>query len=192
MAIDQDAAEWFEDNIGPELRTNTKQLEAARESLQKSIRAAAGESEALLNLYLRHQIDDELFERKRREIDDRRATFQLKLEQPQPSGEDLIGRLEKVLQFSLNAPFIFAKAGRVQRRLIVDATTSNWKVRDKEPLCLAKKPFSLLATATTRPKWWTTCVHLRTWLYETTDFYLPDLKIETDHDGSVPEDAAAA
>jgi hypothetical protein len=40
--------------------------------------------------------------------------------------------------------------------------------------------------------WWTTCVHLRTWLFETTDFYLPDLKIETVHDGSVPENAEAA
>jgi len=92
MAIDQEAAEWFEDNIGPELRANSKQLEAARESLQKSIHAAAGENEALLNLYLRQQIDEETFERKRREIGDRRATFQLKLEQPQPSGEELLER----------------------------------------------------------------------------------------------------
>ena len=100
--------------------------------------------------------------------------------------------MAKVLQFSLNAPFIFAKAGKVQRRLIVEATTSNWTVRDKEPLCLAKKPFSLLAANTTRPKWWTTCVHLRTWLFETTDFYLPELKIETGQDGSVPENAEVA
>lgn len=192
MAIDQEAAEWFEDNIGPELRESSKQMEAARESLQKSVQSAAGESEALLNLYLRQQIDEATFERKRREINDRRATLQLKLEQPQPSGEDLLHRLEQVLEFSLKAPFIFASAGKVQRRLIVEATTSNWVVSDKKPLGLAKNPFSLLAANTTRTKWWTTCVHLRTWLFETTDFYLPDLKIAANHDGSVPEVPEAA
>lgn len=42
------------------------------------------------------------------------------------------------------------------------------------------------------PRWWTSCVHLRTWLFETTDFYLPDLKSGTDHDGSMPEVTEAA
>ncbi len=31
-----------------------------------------------------------------------------------------------------------------------------------------------------------------TWLFETTDFHLPDLKLETEHEGSLPENAAAA
>ena len=104
----------------------------------------------------------------------------------------MLSRLEKVLQFSLNAPFVFAKAGPVQRRLIVEATTSNWTVKDKEPLSLAKDPFSILAAAASRPGWWATCVRLRTWLFETTDFYLPDLQVEPEHDGSVTEKSAAA
>ena len=35
--------------------------------------------------------------------------------------------------------------------------------------------------------WWATCVRLRTWLFETTDFYLPDLTLKTEHESSVTE-----
>lgn len=192
LAVDQEAAEWIEDNTKPEVAANANQINSARESLEKSLQAAATESEALLDLRLRGQVDDATYNRKRLEIIDRQTMLRLKLEQPQASGDELLSRLQKVLQFSLTAPFVFAKAGPVQRRLIVEATTSNWTVKDRDPLCLAKSPFSILAAATTRPRWWTTCVHLRTWLFETTDFYLPDLKIETDHESSVTEKGAAA
>ena len=126
------------------------------------------------------------------EIADRQTTLRLKLQERQLTENDLLARLQQILNFSLMAPYVFAKASPVQRREIVEATTSNWRVKDREPLYVAKNPFSILAEARSRPKWWATCVRLRTWLFETTDFYLPDLKIEADHDGSVPEVAEAA
>ncbi|MBI5466610.1 MAG: recombinase family protein [Candidatus Kerfeldbacteria bacterium] len=156
MAIDQEAAEWFEDTVGPEIKANADQLRTAHQSLEKSVQAAGSELESLLNLRLRGQVDDATYDRKRLELIDRQTVLRLKLEQPEPSGDELISRLEKVLEFSLTAPFVFAKAGPVQRRLIVEATTSNWTVKDREPLCLAKNPFSILAAATSRPTWWVT------------------------------------
>ena len=192
LAVDQEAAEWIEDNVKPELAASANQIRTARESIEKSLQAAAAEGEALLGLRLRGQIDDATYDRKRLEIIDRQTVLRLKLEQPQTTGDELITRLQQVLQFSLTAPFIYAKAGRVLRRQIVEATTSNWTVKDREPLCVAKNPFSILAGADSRPKWWTTCVRLRTWLFETTDFYLPDLTLKTEHESSVTEKGEVA
>lgn len=153
-AIDQEAAEWFEDNVGAMVKTDAGQLRTAKESLQKALQAASAENEALLNLRLRGQVDDETYDRKRLEIADKQTTLRLKLEERQLSEDDLLSRLQQILNFSLTAPLVFAKAGPVQRRLIAEATTSNWRVTDRKPQYLAKDPFSLLATATTRPKWW--------------------------------------
>lgn len=153
-AIDQEAAEWFEDNVGAMVKTDAGQLRTAKESLQKTLQAASAENEALLNLRLRGQVDDETYDRKRLEIADKQTTLRLKLEERQLSEDDLLSRLQQILNFSLTAPFVFAKAGPVQRRLIVEATTSNWRVTGRKPHYLAKDPFSILAAATTRPKWW--------------------------------------
>ncbi len=137
-------------------------------------------------------IDDDTFERKRLEIADRQTTLRVKLQERQLTEDDLLSRLRQVLDFSLRAPYVFAKASPVQRRQIVEATTSNWTVKNREPLYLAKNPFSLLAAATTRPKWWATCVRLRTWLFETEYFYLPTLRLETEHESSLMQNATAA
>lgn len=191
-AIDQEAAEWFEDNVGSMVKTDTGQLRAAKESVEKALQATASEAEALLNLRLRGQVDDETYDRKRIEIADRQTTLRLKLQERQLTEDDLLARLQQILNFSLSAPYVFAKASPVQRREIVEATTSNWRVKGREPLYVAKNPFSILAEARSRPKWWTTCVRLRTWLFETDDFYLPELKLTSEHEGSVAEGAKAA
>jgi hypothetical protein len=191
-AIDQEAAEWLEDNVGDMVKADAGQLRTAKESLQKSLQAATTENEALLNLRLRGQVDDETYDRKRLEIADRQTTLRLKLEERQLSEDDLLSRLQQILRFSLTAPFVFAKASPVQRRQIAEAVASNWRVMGREPLYLAKDPFSILASARSRPKWWSTCVHLRTWLFESTDFYLPDLKIETEHGASMMEQRKTA
>lgn len=53
--------------------------------------------------------------------------------------------------------------------------TSNWRVTDGVPLYLAKKPFDFIGEAQSRPKWWTTCHLVLTWLLESEDFEVPEL-----------------
>ena len=79
---------------GDKVKTDASQLRAAKESLQKSLQAAASENEALLNLRLRGQVDDETCDRKRLAIADRQTTLRLKLEERQLSEDDLLSRLQ--------------------------------------------------------------------------------------------------
>jgi len=137
-------------------------------------------------------VDDATCDRKRSEILESTgatpALTRMAAGQPRGANRALAGRLE-LQPFGAEG---LCTRRRVQQRQILDAMTSNWTVEDGKPLHVAKKPLSLLPNASSRPTWWTTCVRLRTWLFETTDFYLPDMKLETEHEGSLTENPPAA
>jgi site-specific DNA recombinase len=192
LAIHAKAAAWIEETVGPSLLTKSDQVKTARRALEQALQSAAHESDELLNLRLRSQVDDESFERKRLEILDRQAQLQLQLEQPEVCPEEQLERLKRVLRFSVAAPRMFEIGDGVLRRQILETMTSNWKVKDGKPLYLAKKPFSFLADATSRPRWWATACLVRTWLLETREFLVPDLKVEETSEGSVTEKKKAA
>lgn len=192
LSISPRAAAWIEKTAGPSLMTRTDQVKNAREALQRALLAATHEGDELLNLRLRGLVEDETYNRKRLEIQDRQARLRLQLEQPEVRPEEQLERLRRVLRYSVSAPKLFEKGGGVLRKQIVETMTSNWQVKDGKPLYVAKKPFSILANASSRPTWWATCHLVLTWLQETTDFFVPDLRVETNHAASVTETRVAA
>jgi site-specific DNA recombinase len=176
LTISPKAAAWIERTVGPSLLTRSDQVKSARGSLEHALQSAAHEGDELLNLRLRGQVDEETYERKRLEILDRKARLQVQLEQPEVRPEVQLERLRRVLRFGVSAPKLFQTGDGVLRRQIVQTMTSNWKVKDGKPLYLAKRPFSFLANASSRPTWWTTCRLVLTWLLESEDFEVPELK----------------
>lgn len=175
LAISPRAAAWIEKKIGPSLMTKSEQVTSARAALELARASANREADALLDLRLRGQVDDETFERKRLEILDRKARLQVRLEQPEVRPEDQLERLQRALAFSVSAPHLFEKGDGVLRRRVVETMTSNWRVKDGVPLYSAKKPFDFIGQAQSRPKWWTTCRLVLTWLLESEDFEVPEL-----------------
>ncbi len=176
IAVPKDAVQWMLENARQSYESDAERRRAARDSLQGALRDAAQESEALLTLRLRGQVDDETFERRRLEIADRKVRLQLQLERPEARPEDLLERVQRVLEFAANARALFEISGPVRRRQIVQATSSNWKVDGRECVSVAQEPFSFLEKSARKQDWWTCLEEVRTWVCENfAHFRIPDL-----------------
>jgi hypothetical protein len=191
LVVPRETATWILDNLRASLSSDLNQRQAARAGLEKALNNAIREGENLLSLRLRDQIDDETYEQKRKEILERQARLKLQLEHPAESPQALLEHLERALQFTASAPEAFLQGDSVQRRQILHAVTSNWKVQDGKAVYLAKRPFSFLARRHQNQRGQAIVEELRTWLVRTTDLFLPHLKLETEHVRSVTEKATA-
>src|SRR5206468_1814642 len=98
----------------------------------------------LLTLRLRGHINEATFVERKREIEERTLGLADKLAQPETRPEELLGRLEAALNFTVSAPAALGRGTAVQRRQIVQAVLSNPKVDGRKLLYLAKEPFSFL------------------------------------------------
>jgi len=113
---------------------------ATRDSLQRALEGATHESEILLTLRLRGQVDDE----RRVEIADRRLRLQEQLARPEARPEELLDRVRRVLEFAANAAALFDQSDGVRRRQILRAVSSNWEVEGRKCVSVAKEPFSFV------------------------------------------------
>jgi DNA invertase Pin-like site-specific DNA recombinase len=172
LAVSRPTAAWMVEHLRGSLGQDLAQRHAARRSLQQAFQHAMQEGETLLTLRLRSQVDEGTFERRRKELLERQATLRLRLDQPETQPDQIVQRVQEILDFARTAPAAFqSSAGdSVRRRLIVQAVTANLRADDGVPLYSAKKPFSFL-TQTGKIRPWLAVVHdLRTWLSETQCF----------------------
>jgi site-specific DNA recombinase len=176
LCLPKAAADWILDNLRPSLAADLDQKRAARASLESALQSATREADTLLGLRLRDQIDDHMFEEKRREILDRQTRLRLQLDQPQPAPDELLGRLAKILDFSRSAPEAFAKGDAVQRRQIVRTVTSNLRVQGRKALYKANEPFSFFEGSGLISRWCTIVEDLRTWVLGTEGLFVPNLR----------------
>jgi site-specific DNA recombinase len=176
LKIPHESLDWMLENARRSYEGDAARRRAARDSLQNALNAAARESEVLLTLRLRGQVDDATFEARRVEIADRTARLQLQLERPEARPDDLIDRVERVLTFAANAAAAFSVSDGVRRRGIVQAVSSNWNVEGKKCLYVAKEPFSFIEKSARIQDWWTCLGEVRNWVVDNfANFYIPDL-----------------
>lgn len=165
LAITPEAAKWIADNLGATLSKDVEQRKGIRESLDQALAASIRESDTLITMRQREQINDEQFETRNSEVSQRQAKLRLRLEQPEARPDELLGRLQEMLEFSTSAPAVFeASVDPVRRRQIVASIFANSSVDDRRVLTLAKEPFSFLAQARDPQRWWTMVEDVRTWL----------------------------
>ncbi len=169
------AAGWIRDNLARTLEAEGGQLRAVRESIERTLRHVRTEEDTLLSLRLRGSIDDELFERRRVEISGRRAQLEVQLERPAPSVEQLLQRVDAVLEFAEHAPTMFVEGSPVQQRQVLETIGSNYRVTARKALYDAKKPFTLLRATGSDSDWCATVRDVRTWLLENPHFYMPEI-----------------
>jgi hypothetical protein len=170
VVIPADAVEWILDNIRARVETTTVQQAAQRAALERTFADSKRESEALLTLRLRGQVDDETFERRRIGLLDQQARLQLKLDQPLPSPEALLARVREVLEFSASLPRAFREGDPIRRRAIFHAVCANPTARDRKALYVAKEPFSFLEGQRSSRDWQAILERLRTWVIENPQF----------------------
>jgi DNA invertase Pin-like site-specific DNA recombinase len=176
------AVAWIADNMRAKLDATLKERSAQRHGLESSLSDAAHESDALLTLKLRGQVDDETFERRRLGLLDRQAKLRLQLDQPAPTQDDLFNRVKGVLNFSVSLAEAFAEGDAVRRRMIFHAICANPTVKDRKALYTAKEPWSFFGGSGQTQPWCPLLERLRTWIIER-NFQLPDLFVEIDEDG---------
>ena len=179
LTVSEEGAKWILDNLQGSLGQDLEQRRAARESLQRTLDVAAREVDTLLTLRLRGQVDEETFERRRKEIVERQAALKLRLEQPETRPDQLVQRVQGIFDFTRAAPLAFQGSAEdpVRRRQIVQAIAANLRADDGVPLYSAKKPFSFLREMNKSRPWLAVVEDLRTWLLTTNYFEpIPDLR----------------
>jgi DNA invertase Pin-like site-specific DNA recombinase len=179
LTLPRKAVQWIVDNIRPSLDATLSQQTAQRSALEKALADSKRESDALLTLKLRGQVDDDTFERRRLDLLDRQAKFRLQLDQPSPPPGVLLGRVQEVLNFSASLPQAFREGDAVRRRQILHAICANPTVRDKKALYKANEPFSFFEGSGLINSWCTVLERVRTWIVER-NFQLPALLLEPD------------
>ncbi len=179
LTLPAQAVEWISENIRAKLDTTVSQQTAERVAIEKALADSLRESDALLTLKLREQVDDDTFERRRLALLDRQANLRLRRDQPAPAPEALLARLQQVLNFSASLPRAFREGDAVRRRQIFYAVCANPTVREKRALYTAKEPFSFFEGPVLTRYWGTTVERLRTWILER-NFHIPPLFVELD------------
>jgi len=179
LTLPTQATQWIFENIRAKLDATLSQQAAQRSALEKALADAQRESDALLTLKLREQVDDEAFERRRLGLLDRQAKLRLQLDQPAPSPNALLARIQGVLNFSASLPQAFREGDAVRRRQIFHAICANPTVRDRKALYKAKEPFSFFEGSGLTRSWCAVVERLRTWIVER-NFQIPPLFVEVD------------
>ena len=159
-------AKWLLEHLRPKLEASQAELLAQRQGLEKALADSQRESDALLTLRLRGQVDEDTFERRRLGLLDQQARLRVQLDQPAPRPEVLLERLQAVLQFSTSLPRSFQEGDAVRRRAIFHAVCANPVVRERKALYIANEPWSFFEGTGLIHSWWAVVERLRTWIVE--------------------------
>ena len=179
VTLPRKAVQWILENVRAKLDLTFTQQVSQRSSLEKALADSVLESETLLTLKLRGQVDDASFERRRLGLLDQQAKLRLRLDQPAPSPDALLTRVHRVLEFSTSLPQAFTEGDAVRRRQIFRAVCANPTVRGRKALYKANEPFSFFEGSGLTNPWWAVVESMRTWIIER-NFQIPPLFVDFD------------
>ena len=179
LTLPKRAAAWIYENIKGKLDATLSEQVAQRVGLEKALADSVRESDALLTLKLRGQVDDQAFERRRLGLLASQAKLRLRLDQPAPPPESLLARVQEVLNFSSSLPQAFQAGDPVRRRQIFRAVCANPTVRDRKALYKANEPWSFFEGSGLINSWWTIVERMRTWIIER-NFQIPPIYMDID------------
>jgi site-specific DNA recombinase len=179
LTLPPQAVEWISGKIRAKLDATLQQQGAQRSALEKALADSQRESDALLTLKLRGQVDDATFEQRRLGLLDQQAKLRLQLGQPAPAPEALLARVQEVLNFSASLPRAFAEGDPVRRRQIFHAICANPMVHDRKALYKANEPWSFFENTGLIRSWCSVVERLRTWIIER-NFQIPPPFVDSD------------
>ena len=179
VTLAPEAVKWILENIRAKLAATDAGQAAQRSALEKALNDSQRESDVLVTLKLRDQVDDATFERRRLGLLDQQARLRLQLDQPAPAPDALLARLRGVLNFSASLPRAFREGDAVRRRQIFHAVCANPTVRDRKALYTAKEPWSFFEGSGLTRTWCTAVERLRTWV-TALNYQIPPIVVDVD------------
>jgi len=131
------------------VREELSRVSTIRQSLEQDLKAIGREDEALLSLRLRELVPDEVFTRKRAELEARRIGVETKLAGPERTAEELNQMVITTLTFAANVQRAFLEGPGSRRRTILEAVGSNYVLRNRAVEYRLETPFDLVAKTNT-------------------------------------------
>jgi site-specific DNA recombinase len=183
LSMPETVLQWLVRRVEATIHQEEDRRTSVRASLQAALASTAREQENLLSLRLRDLVDDETFRVRKLKLDQERQNLQDKIATPIRSREEVSDLTKGTFSFARRASEAFLQGTGVQRRMILEATGSNFELRSRKVLYQLKNPFRMIAEAGSCSNWWTCPDDVRTWIQETKEYFaLPDL----DSNGSIP------
>lgn len=177
LTIPKKTLAWALRHVERATQAEVARQESARAMLEESLAAVNREAENLLTLKLRDMVTDAQFAARKREIEDRKVRLEVQIAAPARPRQELNGLTIQTLSFATRAVEVFRTGTGVQRRMILEAVTSNSKLRSRKLLIQLKTPFQMIAGAGGRRDWYTTLEEVRTWIRDTTEYFaVPDFE----------------
>ncbi len=175
LTIPQRVLTWILKKVTASIHAEAARRVASRAMLEAALADATRESENLLALRLRDLVSDEVFLRKKRDIEERRARLSAQVGAPAKTQEELTSQTEKMIAFASRTAELYRSGTTVQRRMILKAVQSNSTLQGRKLLIQLKRPFRMIAEAGSCSNWQRTPEDVRTWIQDTTEYLaVPD------------------
>lgn len=176
LAIPEKILAWLLTHVSRQIGKEQEQMEAARAMLQDSLDQLSREGENLLSLRLRDLVSDELYVRRKKDLDDRRVALEAKLKTPARSREEVVELTAGVFKFAARVADAFRSGTTVQKRMILESVGSNYTLRARKVAWTLTNPFNLIAEKGAFSNWWACMEDVRKWIATTEELWtLPDL-----------------
>jgi len=153
--------DWAISKLARRFANRSIETSARKTTLQQDIGAITDRLNRLTDMRVRDQISESEFVANRAELEQERFRVQQAMDQP----NDELKALEPfyfAILFSKYAASWFRVADNQTKRLILETIGSNFLLKDKILTFLAKKPFTLIANATSIPTMLTVLEAVRT------------------------------
>ncbi len=186
IGIPEKVYDWIKRQLEKESTREKARREEVRQSMQRSLEKVNQEVDNLLSLRLRELVDDDVYIGRKRALEDRRRAMEEKIGAGPRSSEEVDALTKKTIEFAVRAGRVFAAGTKVQKRKILDTVGLNYTLRGRKVRFSLAKPFSFVAESAASFNWYTTVDDVRTWIANTSEYFvIPDLD-ELTVDTSVP------
>ncbi len=183
LSLPSGVMQWVTQHVQIDLARDDERWRAVRATIEKTLTATQREGETLLDLRLRDLMSDDDYAQRKRAIDERVRSLQAKITAPERTPEQIGELTLKTFDFAAHVVQRFRAGTRVQKRMILEATGSNYVLGSRKLLLQAKEPFRTIADSRSGSNWSATVDAVRTWIQDTTEFFkLPDLDAARDMD----------
>jgi site-specific DNA recombinase len=176
LVIPEKTLGWILSRVGDTIRGEEERRASARRMLEDTLASVRREAETLLSLRLRDLVTDEQYLARKQALDERQRATDARLVAPAKAHEEIADLTVKTFQFGTRAARLFRAGTTVQRRMILEAVTSNRLLQGRKLLIQLKNPFRLIAEGGPRTDWCASLDDVRTWIRDTTEYFsIPDL-----------------
>jgi DNA invertase Pin-like site-specific DNA recombinase len=171
LTMPKPVLDWLKHKTERVLTTDGARQETIRKTLSEALSSLGREQENLLSLQLRDLVPVELYEKKSREIEQRKHALTDRLASVDRNNHDLTRQLTELLDFATSVRSAFLQGSPVRRRVILETVGLNYQLKGRKVSFRLETPLNLVAAAGGCSNWYRLVDDLRTWALNTTEYF---------------------